>query len=127
MTLDFSLWSSFQVKLERFVNRLGFQKSAQLSIYRVAVAKNMYFWAQIIKVAFGRGYPHLHIKPSLYVWRRAEGLQIFKRNSIISIHSHFIKFLRFLLLQLQGVCNLALCAWVPRLNYGPICFPMQNT
>ena len=30
------------------------------------------------------------------------GHKIFKRNSIISIRSHFIAFLRFRLLQLQG-------------------------
>ena len=46
--------------------------------------------------------PHLHIKSSLYVWG-AHGSQIFKQNSIILIHSCFIEFLRFRLLQLQGV------------------------
>ena len=46
--------------------------------------------------------PNLHIKSSLYVWRRAHGSQIFKRNSIISIRSRFIEFLRFRLLRLQG-------------------------
>ena len=46
--------------------------------------------------------PHLHIKSSLYVWRRAYGSQIFKRNSIILICSRFIAFLRFWLLWLQG-------------------------
>ena len=56
--------------------------------------------------------PHLHIKFSLYVWKRAHGSQIFNRNSIISIRSCFIAFLRFRLLWLQeggaggwGVCR----------------------
>ena len=46
--------------------------------------------------------PHLHIKCSLYVCSRVQGSQIFKRNSIILIHSRFIEFLQFGLLQLQG-------------------------
>ena len=45
--------------------------------------------------------PHLHIKSSLYVWRRPHGSQIFNRNSIILIRSRFIAFLRFWLLRLQ--------------------------
>ena len=36
---------------------------------------------------------HLHIKYSLYVCRRVQGSQIFKRNSIISIHSKVIAIL----------------------------------
>ena len=43
-----------------------------------------------IKVPFGIGYPHLHIKPSLYVCRRVQGSQIFKQNWIISIRSRVI-------------------------------------
>ena len=39
----------------------------------VAAGKN-------IKVPFGIGNPHLHIKPSLYVCRRIQGSQIFKQN-----------------------------------------------
>ena len=46
--------------------------------------------------------PHLLNKPSLYVWRRAQGSQIFNWNSIILIRSCFIAFLRFRLLRLQG-------------------------
>ena len=36
---------------------------------------------------FGIGHPHLHMNCSLHVWGRVQGSQIFKRNSIISIHS----------------------------------------
>ena len=36
------------------------------------------------------GHPHLHIKPSLYVWRRVQGSQLFKQNWIISIRSRVI-------------------------------------
>ena len=45
--------------------------------------------------------PHLHMKSSLYVWRRAHGSQIFNRNSIISIRSLFIAFLGGLSLHLN--------------------------
>ena len=38
------------------------------------------FWVKKIKVPFGIGHPHLHIKPSLYVCRRVQGSQIFKQN-----------------------------------------------
>ena len=41
--------------------------------------------------------PHLHINCSLRVWGRAQGSQIFKRNSIISIHSKVMAFLVILL------------------------------
>ena len=37
--------------------------------------------------------PHLHINCSLHVWGRAQGYQIFKRNSIISIRSKVMAFL----------------------------------
>ena len=36
---------------------------------------------------FGIAHPHLHINCSLHVWGRAQGSQIFKRNSIILIRS----------------------------------------
>ena len=42
---------------------------------------------------FGIEYPHLHINCSLHVWGRIQGLQIFKRNSIISIRSKVMAFL----------------------------------
>ena len=48
------------------------------------------FWIKNIKVPFVIGHPHLHIKSSLYVCRRVQGLQIFKQNWIISIHSRVI-------------------------------------
>ena len=126
---NFALWSSFQVQFERVVNGLGGQKAAQLSISTWSSGiqcKNKKFlsresqeWKTCTflgpkhKSAIWDGTPpHLHIKCSLYVWRRAHGLQIFNRNSIISIRSHFIAFLRFRLLRLQeggaggwGVCR----------------------
>ena len=42
---------------------------------------------------FGIGHPHLHINCSLHVYRRVQGSQIFKRNSIISIRSKVMAFL----------------------------------
>ena len=41
--------------------------------------------------------PHLHINYSLHVWGRAQGSEIFKRNSIISIRSKVMAFLVILL------------------------------
>ena len=41
--------------------------------------------------------PNLHINCSLHVWGRAQGSQIFKRNSIISIRSKVMAFLVILL------------------------------
>ena len=49
-----------------------------------------YFW---IKLSFGIGHPQLYINCSVYVWGRAQGSQIFKRNSIISIRSKVMAFL----------------------------------
>ena len=40
-----------------------------------------------------RTLPHLHINCSVHVWGRAQGSQIFKRNSIISIRSKVMAFL----------------------------------
>ena len=40
---------------------------------------------------------HLHMNCSLHVWGRAQGSQIFKRNSIISIRSKVMAFLVILL------------------------------
>ena len=48
-------------------------------------------------------HPHLHINCSLYVWGRAQGSQIFKQNSIISIHSKVMAFL-VILLSPHGPC-----------------------
>ena len=42
-----------------------------------------------------RTSPCLHIKCSLYVCSRVQGSQIFKQNSIISIHSKVIAYLLF--------------------------------
>ena len=44
-----------------------------------------------------RTSPQLHINCSLHVWGRAQGSQIFKWNSIISIHSKVMAFLVILL------------------------------
>ena len=50
-----------------------------------------------IKVPFGIGQPHLHIKCSLHVCGRVQGSQIFKQNSIILIRSKVMAFLVMLL------------------------------
>ena len=50
-----------------------------------------------IKMPFGIGHPHLHIKCSLHVCGRVQGSQIFKRNSIILIPSKVMAFLVILL------------------------------
>ena len=42
--------------------------------------KDVLIWLQNIKVPFGIGHPHLHIKPNLYVCRRVQGSQIIKQN-----------------------------------------------
>ena len=47
--------------------------------------------------------PHLHINCSLHVWGRAQGSQIFKQNSIISICSKVMAFL-VILLSPRGPC-----------------------
>ena len=44
-------------------------------------------------VIWDRTPPHLYIKCSVYVWERAQGSQIFKRNSIILICSKVMAFL----------------------------------
>ena len=46
---------------------------------------------------------HLHINCSLHVWGRAQGSQIFKGNSIISIRSKVMAFL-VILLSPRGPC-----------------------
>ena len=57
--------------------------------------KHVLFWAQNIKMPFQMGQPPMCTsKPSLYVCRRAQGSQIFKQNSNISIRSHFIEFFK---------------------------------
>ena len=53
---------------------------------------------------FGIGHPHLHIKCRLYVCSRVQGSQIFKQNSIISIHSKVIAFL-MISLSPHGPCG----------------------
>ena len=46
--------------------------------------KDKKFWVQNIKVPFGIGHPHLHIKSSLYVCRSVQGSEIFKQNFELS-------------------------------------------
>ena len=60
--------------------------------------------------------PHLYIKCSVYVWGRAQGSQIFKRNSIISIRSKVMAFLVILL-----------SPWSPRCPRGPHVVPVIPT
>ena len=62
----------------------------------------MYFLGSKHKVPFGMEHPPITY-PGLYVCRSSQRSQIFKQNSNISIGSHFIEFLRFRLLRLQGV------------------------
>ena len=57
--------------------------------------------------------PHLHINYSLHVWGRVQGSQIFKQNSIISIHSKVMAFLVILL-----------SPWSPRCPRGPHVIPI---
>ena len=57
--------------------------------------------------------PHLHINCSLYVWGRVQGSQIFKRNSIISIHSKVMAFL-----------VISLSPWSPRCSCRPHIVPV---
>ena len=61
------------------------------------------FWVKNIKVPFGIGHPHLHIKPSLYVCRRVQGSQIFKQNWIILIRSRVIVILLIWVSLARGV------------------------
>ena len=56
--------------------------------------------------------PHLHINCSLHVWGRAQGSQIFKQNSIISIRSKVMAFL-VILLSPRGPCHPRVIPVVP--------------
>ena len=71
------------------------------------------FW---IKMTFGIGHPpHLYINCSLHVWGRVQGSQIFKRNSIISIHSKVMAFL-----------VISLSPWSPRCPHIVPIIPMSS-
>ena len=59
--------------------------------------------------------PYLYIKCSVYVWGRAQGSQIFKRNSIILIRSKVMAFLVILL-----------SPWSPRRPCCPHVIPMLS-
>ena len=56
--------------------------------------------------------PHLHINCSLHLWGRAQGSQIFKRNSIISICSRVMAFL-VILLSPHGPRHLCIVPTIP--------------
>ena len=66
-----------------------------------------------IKMPFGIGHPHLHIKCSLHVCRRVQGSQIFKRNLIILIRSIVMAFL-----------VISLSPWSPPCPRGPHVVPV---
>ena len=69
-----------------------------------------------IKVPFGIGHPpHLYINCILHVYRRVQGSQIFKQNSIISICSKVMAFL---------VISLSL--WSPRCPRHPHIIPVSS-
>ena len=55
---------------------------------------------------------HLHINCSLHVWGRAQGSQIFKQNSIISIRSKVMAFL-VILLSRCGPCHPCVVPVIP--------------
>ena len=55
-------------------------------------------------VIWDRTPPQLYIKYSVYVWERAQGSQIFKWNSIISIRSKVMAFLVILLSPWSSCC-----------------------
>ena len=67
-------------------------------------------------VIWDRTPPHLYVKCSVYVWGRAQGSQIFKRNSIISIRSKVMAFLVILL-----------SPWSPRCPRRPRVIPVIPT
>ena len=77
------------------------------------------FW---IKMPFGIGHPHLHINCSLHVWGRAQGSQIFKWNSIISIRSKVMAFL-VILLSPHGPRCLRVVPVVPTSSPSSPCHP----
>ena len=64
-------------------------------------------------VIWDRTPPQLYINCSVYVWGRAQGSQIFKRNSIISIRSKVMAFLVILL-----------SPWSPRGPHHPRIIPV---
>ena len=82
------------------------------------------FW---IKMPFGIGHPpHLHINCSLHVWGRAQGSQIFKRNSIISIHSKVMAFL-VILLSPHGPHRPRVVPVIPTSSHCPHIIPTLST
>ena len=59
--------------------------------------------------------PHLHINCSLHVWGKVQGSQIFKRNSIIWIHSKVMAFL-----------VISLFPWSPHCPHHPPIIPTSS-
>ena len=91
---------------------MGFSaKTGKIFIRGSQEQKDALFWVQNIKVPFGIGHPHLHIKPSLYVCRRVQGSQIFKQNWIISICLRIIVFFLIWLSLALGVGQLGGGIW----------------
>ena len=68
------------VRTQSKYGKMGSSAKTGEFFWRVTGAKRCTFWIKNIKVPFGIGRPHLHIKPRLYVCRRAQGSQIFKQN-----------------------------------------------
>ena len=67
-------------------------------------------------VIWDRTPPHLYVKCSVYVWGRAQGSQIFKQNSIISIRS-----------KVMALLVILLSPWSPRCPRRPRVVPVVPT
>ena len=80
--------------LLRAQSKYGLMGSSAKRGKKISAGHRSSFW---IKLSFGIGHPQLYINCSVYVWGRAQGSQIFKRNSIISIRSKVMAFLVILL------------------------------
>ena len=79
--------------LFRAQSKYGLMGSSAKTGKKISTGHRSSFW---IKLSFGIGHPQLYINCSVYVWG-AQGFQIFKRNSIISICSKVMAFLAILL------------------------------
>ena len=73
-------------------------------------------------VIWDRTPPQLYMKYSVYVWGRAQGSQIFKRNSIISIRSKGMAFL-VILLSLRSPCCPRHPHIIPVVHTSSLCRP----
>ena len=79
-----------------------------------------------IKMPFGIGHPHLHIKCSLHVCGRVQASQIFKQNSIISICSKVMAFLVILLCPWSPHCPHVIPTLSPHHPHSPHVVPMWS-